>query len=387
MEGTDSVYLKLQKHLNRQPVGFPATRSGAETRILKHIFTPEEAAIALCLSYKLESLEAIFAKAGLLVESIAGLEQILERLRKKGGVESKTQNGVKHYGCIPLIVGMYEFQLERLTPDFIRDFNDYTKSREFGIEFLSAKVPQMRTIPVAQSIESRQHIGNFDDVKALLQTATGPFTIFECICRKKKAMEGEPCKLTERKETCLAVGHFAQTTLDIGAGREITSEEAVAIIEENQKEGLVLQPSNTEKAEFICSCCGCCCGMLGLQKNLPKPLDFWASNFQAAVDPEKCKACGACEKRCQVGAVRVSENKEQAGVDLNRCIGCGVCVSGCPTGALSLLKKKTEVIPPETREDLFNVIMANKKGSFGKMMLTGKLILDSVMNRRTGPLK
>ena len=36
----------------------------------------------------------------------------------------------------------------------------------------------------------------------------------------------------------------------------------IAIIEENQREGLVLQPSNTRDIDFVCSCCGCCCGIL-----------------------------------------------------------------------------------------------------------------------------
>ncbi len=54
MEQNEQVYNKFQKHLDNQVVGFPATRSGVEIKILKHIFTPEEAEIACCLSYKFE---------------------------------------------------------------------------------------------------------------------------------------------------------------------------------------------------------------------------------------------------------------------------------------------------------------------------------------------
>ncbi|MBW1778832.1 MAG: 4Fe-4S ferredoxin, partial [Deltaproteobacteria bacterium] len=64
-----SIYIRLQRHLDRQPVGFPATKSGSEIKILKHIFTPQEAEIATCLTYKFEPLEAIFERAGPLVES------------------------------------------------------------------------------------------------------------------------------------------------------------------------------------------------------------------------------------------------------------------------------------------------------------------------------
>jgi hypothetical protein len=77
----------------------------------------------------------------------------------------------------------------------------------------------------------------------------------ECICRKKKTLEGETCQVTDRKETCLAVGDIARPMIKEGVGREISRDEAIAIIEQNQKEGLVLQPSNTREVDFICSCC------------------------------------------------------------------------------------------------------------------------------------
>jgi MinD superfamily P-loop ATPase len=121
--------------------------------------------------------------------------------------------------------------------------------------------------------------------------------------------------------------------------------------------------------------------MLGVQKSLPKPLDFWASNFQAVVDSQTCDGCGACEKRCQVGAVRVSEKKQPAMVNQDRCIGCGVCVPTCPSRSIALVKKPAELRPPQTWEDLHEIIMAAKKGRLGKLKLTGKLVVDSV---RTG---
>jgi ferredoxin len=196
-------------------------------------------------------------------------------------------------------------------------------------------------------------------------------------------MEGKSCKKTDRQETCLAIGRMARMGLQSGTGREITRDEAMSIIEKNQKQGLVLQPSNTEKTEFICSCCGCCCGMLRTHKALPKPMDFWASNFLAKVDRDSCKGCGACGKRCQVRAVKVAEEKQPAVVNLDRCLGCGVCVPACPTQSIRLEKKPAEIRPPLTREDLHEIIMAGKKGRLDKLRLTGKIIVDCV---RTGHL-
>jgi Pyruvate/2-oxoacid:ferredoxin oxidoreductase delta subunit len=383
----EQVYVKLQKHLDKQAVGFPATRSGVELKILKHIFTPEEAEHACCLSYKFEPLETIFKRAGHLVDSPAELQKSLERIQNKGGIEFKIRNGKTYYCNAPLVVGMYEFQLNRLTPEFIKDFDEYTKSKNFGIAFLSTKLPQMRTIPVSKSIHPQHHVSTFDEVTTLLQQAEEPFVIIECICRKKKSLEGKPCEATDRKETCLAVGSMARMVLSSGGGREITRDEAVSIIEQNQKQGLVLQPSNTARAEFICSCCGCCCGMLRVHKILPKPLDFWASNFHASVDSGTCQGCGACEKRCQVNTVIVSEKKQPAAVDLDRCVGCGLCVAVCPTQSITLVKKPAEKRPPQTREDLHEILMAGKNGRLAKLKLTGKLIIDAVLTRHMDLLK
>jgi len=124
-----------------------------------------------------------------------------------------------------------------------------------------------------------------------------------------------------------------------------------------------------------------------MQKTLPKPVDFWASNFYATVNTEECNGCGVCEERCQVGAAKVSEETEQSSVDLNRCIGCGVCVPTCAAEAMSLQKKSAEVKPPETKEDLYEIIMSHKKGKLGKMKVTGKLVVDAIKTGQTHLLK
>ncbi|MBW1865059.1 MAG: 4Fe-4S ferredoxin, partial [Deltaproteobacteria bacterium] len=118
MDRTDQVYSNLQKHLNSQAVGFPATKSGAEIKILKHIFTSAEAEIASAINYKFEPLNIIYSRVEHLVESIEELEAQLDCIQKKGGIEFRIKNGEKHYCTAPLVVGMYEFQLERLTPEF-----------------------------------------------------------------------------------------------------------------------------------------------------------------------------------------------------------------------------------------------------------------------------
>ncbi|MFC1891608.1 hypothetical protein ACFLZT_04380 [Thermodesulfobacteriota bacterium] len=225
MKTNDHPYINLQKHLDKQAIGFPATRSGVEIKILKHIFSPQEAEIAACLSYKFENLETIYKRAEHLVASPEELTEILEQIQQNGGIETKIGDSKKLYCNAPLVVGMYEMQVNRLTPEFIRDFSEYSRGKKFGIEFLSTELPQMRTIPVAKSIKPQHNVSTFDEGTALIQKAEAPFVILECICRKKNNMKGNQCKVTDRKETCLGMGSIARTVLQTGIGREISRDD------------------------------------------------------------------------------------------------------------------------------------------------------------------
>ncbi len=382
-------YIRLQRHLDNQPVGFPATASGAEIRILKHIFTPDQACIAACLSHRPEPLEAIHSRACHLVPSPQDLQIELSAMAQKGGIELHQTNGQTLYCNAPLVVGMYELQVDRLTPKFIQDFKTYSGDRRFGLAFLGTRLPQMRTIPIQKSILPQTLVSPFDGIHDLIENAEGPFVILECICRKKNALQGGSCKKTQRTETCLALGAIAGSVLGMGVGREISRAEARAIMDENQKEGLVLQPANAKNPDFICSCCSCCCGMLGIQKSLPVPVNFWAANFQAVIDQTLCTGCGICQKKCQVDAIgSLSDKKDQtprpAAVDKNRCIGCGLCVPACPVQAVTLFPNPRITQPPETRQELHEILLAGKKERLGKVKLYTRLARDMI---RTGDLR
>ena len=371
----EGIYRDLQKHLNKQPVGYPATKSGVEIRLLKRFFNPEEARLAMKLSYKPCSINDIYEVVKESGMSFNDMENMLDEMMKNGGIGHLEREGTRYFFNVPLVIGMYEGQLDRLTPEFLADFDEYTSDKTFGLEFLSTELPQMRTIPVGKSIRPEHHVTTYDHLTDLITGTDGPIVVNECICRKVADLKGNPCQKTTRLETCMALGDIAKNCLRIGVGREVSKEEALDIARQNESDGLILQPSNTQKVEFICACCGCCCGVLRAHKMLPKPVDFWSTNYYASVDPESCTGCETCVERCQVNAISVDEHLGVSTVNLDRCLGCGNCVSSCPSEAISLFKKEKEVAPPENSEDLYDTIMANKKGTFGKIKLATRLIL------------
>ena len=84
-QSEDTFYRELARHLDKQAVGFPSTRKGAEIRLLKHIFTPFEAQLALGLSFRAESLDLVFERVGHLCQDKELLRNHLDAISKKGG--------------------------------------------------------------------------------------------------------------------------------------------------------------------------------------------------------------------------------------------------------------------------------------------------------------
>jgi Na+-translocating ferredoxin:NAD+ oxidoreductase subunit B len=363
MKDEEELYRALQVHLDEQTVGFPATKSGSDVRLLKQLFTVRQAELAMMLTHRYESVEQIYERAKDGGESIDETEHLLDELATKGSIGHRRKDGAKQYRNIPYVVGMYEGILHhRSTPDFISAHTEYSEEGLFSRAFLRTKVPQMRTIPVGRAITIEHHVGTYDTAREIIQKTADPIVILECVCRNAAEEREEPCKQTSRKETCMVFRDAAKNFIRAGKpGRQITKEEALEILKKNEEDGLVLQPSNAQTPDFMCSCCGCCCGILKLHKAVSNPARFWATNFYAHADPGSCTGCGSCVARCQTGAIKLHDQEQVSVVSLARCLGCGLCVASCPTGAIELRKKETEVVPPCTQEEMMEIIMTNKR--------------------------
>ena len=374
MTSDESIYRILRQHLDKQTMGFPSTWSGADIRLLKRLFTPDEAKLALHLTCRPSPTEQIMERAAADFSS-ARAASLLDSMFTKGAIGWKEKDGLSHWYVLPLVVGMYECQDGDPSPEFLDDARAYMKTLRFGMSFLAVRPSQMRTIPINRSIPVEHHVATYDQVRTLVQNSPGPFVVLPCICRRTEAMKGRPCKKTSREETCLAFGDMAKMVLRRKHCREVTRDEVLAILQQNEGDGLVLQPANTRNPEFICSCCGCCCGMLSYQKHLPRPVDFWSTSHHAEVNAASCVHCGACVSRCQIGAVGLTGPGGSAKIDPGRCIGCGLCVPTCPSGAMQLEQKDAGAIPPKDADALSEEIMANKKGTAGQLLVMAKAAL------------
>ena len=349
------VYKRLAKKLDEMPNGYPATESGVELKILQKIFRPEEAEMTLKMRPMPETVGAIAERLG---KSVEEMQSILDNLAEKGQIGSFKMGGQQVYMFFPFVVGIYEFQLNRMDKELSDLFEEYAPEllkTAGGFEPAAARV-----VPVNTQIDAELQVFPYEDVRRMMEGAKS-FQLNECICRKERALQGEPCKHT--LEVCLTFADDEGAFEKYPTGKMISKEEAFKVMADAEEEGLVHCTYNVEEGHaFFCNCCSCCCGILRGVSEFKAPYILAKSNYVAAIDQEECSACGVCaDERCPMNAI--VEEDDTYKVLVERCIGCGVCTPTCPTEAIKLVRKpeSEHVKPPNNLLD-WNVERAASRG-------------------------
>jgi len=369
---SENVYRNLQKHLNTLPVGFPRTITGAEIKLLKHMFDIAHARLACFMTFKPESAEEIYNKLDNncldFVKDPDICKAVLMDMASRGSILYNSVN--ESFALVPFVVGMYEFQLKNLTTEFL----DATTSfgyQGFGLEYLTTHKPQSRIIPLDIRIENNQKIATYNEYRHLIKESEGRLAVLPCICRTASDAMGKPCRHSDERNLCLALRDYADMAVREGIGTALSVDEALDMAERNLEAGLVLQCTNDQTPQFICACCDDCCGLLGMIKASPSPVDHIASAYALTVNNDLCIACGLCVIKCPMDALSFSEKRLT--VNYKRCIGCGVCTGVCKKEAIMLTLCENADIPPPTMEDYHNILAENKSGSIKKLKLAGRI--------------
>jgi NAD-dependent dihydropyrimidine dehydrogenase PreA subunit len=367
MDG-DEIYRDLQRDLDRMPVGFPATEAGVEIRILKQLFSPEEARIAMRLDMLGEPVATIHRRLddGMPLEA---LRAVLDDMAYRGLIHVNRDGAEPRFSKLPFVVGIYEGQVDRMSPQLAHDLMEYFDA-VLGRTLNPGRTTQLRTVPVNSAIRAERGVSTYDDIREHVRRSPGPFAVMNCICRQAKDLDHDPCKQTQVRDNCLTMGAAAVIMMRHDRAREIPRERMIELLDEADREGLILQPQNTRNPLFVCCCCSCCCVALRAGKHSPKPAEFFTSNFFIGVDEEMCGACGECLSRCQLDALSMEADSVRA--DLERCIGCGLCVPACPSGALSLREKPVQQVPPAEVGALYARIYRERFGTLGLAKAVGR---------------
>ena len=342
MEG--DVYKKLAERLDAMPHGFPETESGVELKLLRKIFTPEEA--------------ALFSDMRLTPESVAEIAQRTERdpvrtngllmeMMQKGQILPVMEEGQLKFSLLPFAyLGVYDFWAA-IDEEFAQLFEEYYPT--FGERLLSYSPSQFKVVPVEKTIPLEVQVFPYEQVSELLNCGKS-FGVRNCICKTQKELVGESCGYP--KEVCIIFAPIEGVFNNDPKTRVITKDQALEILRNAEEAGLIHSAANIREGHMIiCNCCTCCCGImrgisqLGLENSVAK------SDFYAKIDSKSCTGCEKCLERCQFRAVSVNDQKYA--VDQKRCVGCGQCVVTCSSGAMSLVRKpenKITVTPKNIQE-------------------------------------
>jgi Pyruvate/2-oxoacid:ferredoxin oxidoreductase delta subunit len=343
-------------------VGEAMVRRGAQQRsldlpeyyeMLEVLFTPEEAEVQSAMPDGSFTPDVIARETGRSEEEVTA---ILEAMADKGLCGSSLREGTRRYFGMPLLPGLIEFQFMRGTTTerdrrIARATRDYRMALE-GESTTPRRVtyPGTRVIPVNSKVQAGAAVKTHDQLLAYLENLD-PIAAATCFCRQEALLldENDVCGMP--LNVCFTFGRTAQSLIERGIARQLTTEEASGIMEKAEEAGLVHFSSNTQEIGFICNCCACHCGILDGVLKQPKPAEAVFHAFEPSWDAGLCTLCGTCVDRCPTDALVLGSGLTPDW-DGDRCIGCGVCASGCAEGTITLVERAWVSAPPVDRKAL-----------------------------------
>jgi NAD-dependent dihydropyrimidine dehydrogenase PreA subunit/biotin operon repressor len=329
-----------------QKLGFPT--SERLRKILEYLMDEEEAKIAAALP---GSVDEVAEKVGMSREKVG---EILEKLFFKGVVFPKDFQKKDYYRFARDLIQLHDATLasqHMKDPEYAKMWEEFGEKEAHPMlgKFLSsAGFKVWRVVPAYGAIKDLPDVLPYENIKEMLK-AQEKIAVVPCSCRNVTVLAANGCSYTDETKTwhCIQVGRGAEYVIARGSGRELSLEEALELIDEIEKDGLIHTWPNTAKivdrrVTVNCNCCSDCCEFFLAARGADVPIEslLEKSRYVAYVDEDLCIACGTCVERCHFDAIELDD---VARVNEEKCFGCGVCVVGCEQEAM----KMKAVRPPE----------------------------------------
>ncbi len=363
-------------------------------KLLKIWYSEEDADILTAGPFRTVSIdqftiEDYAEKSNLPVEKV---RETFERLSPKGLLfwfRDRKDGDKKKYMIPPLFPGLVEYFI--ISPnnsiderrEFVKRFHSQENESSminmvsdfsvFRIVPATKPEPKTRLIEIDKTLQpEKSQILAFEDVEEIIRYAgryENNIAIMPCTCRTMSMMMKTNPDCEASVENCMCFGAPATFCVEEGIGRYASQEEAIEILKQAEKEGLIHLTSNTKtKQGFICNCCTCCCGIIGQAKRLNFMDLFQESDFVPIIDNDSCKHCKKCIKKCGFNALiyqpgdKEDKSEDKILVREDVCIGCGVCSANCPTDAINLKRIRNNK-PAESFMEAIVKMMAGRKAA------------------------
>ena len=310
--------------------------------MLSTVFTEEEALLASAFPVRPATAEAISRCAG---AEAGRAGELLAAMDSRGLIGSYGVNHDRKYMLLPIVPGLFELVMwsgrtDERAKRFAELYEEYYKKDYFTVKAKGL----IKIIPVEKHIDSQVGVLPTDRVSELIDSHER-FSLTACCCRHSADLRGQPCP--KPKEVCMAFGPLADFLVERNLARTAEKSEIFEAAQRAAEAGLVHLTDNVAQANFLCSCCECCCTGLKIINKFNYPWMIAKSRYMTELDSNLCEACGKCAKRCPTGALSLEE--KALALDDQRCIGCGVCVSACDkNNALSLVERSSYELPNES---------------------------------------
>ena len=312
--------LKLGSMITNR-IGLKATADDPEYWGLDALVTDEMADVALKMGVrKPKTIEQLMKLTKMEREP---LQKLLDEMAWLGLIEynwenldGKNPNHEKRY-ILPLFVpGSAEFLNMRRSqidahPEVAAFFERMTM---LPLEKITPMVPPggagigMHVIPVEKAIETEQEAIGLEKISYWLHKYEGKYAKSMCSCRASRDKLGEGCG-DDVENWCIAVGDMADYVVQTQRGEYITYDEAMEIFKKAEDNGFVHQITNIDGEQKIFGICNCnvnVCNALRTSQLFNTP-NMSRSAYVAAVETEKCVACGRCVENCPAGAVKLGQ--------------------------------------------------------------------------------
>ena len=302
-------------------IGLKTTVDDPEYWGLDGVLTDEMVDVALKMGVRKPKTLAQMVKLTGMEEG--RLEKLLGEMSWLGLIEynwenldGKNPNHEKRY-ILPLFVpGSAEFLNMRRSqidehPEVAAFFERMTM---LPLEKITPMVPPggagigMHVIPVEKAIETEQSAIGLEKISYWLDKYEGKYAKSMCSCRASRDKLGEGCG-DDVENWCIGVGDMADYIVETQRGTYITKEEALEIFKKAEDNGFVHQITNIDGEEKIFGICNCnvnVCNALRTSQLFNTP-NMSRSAYVAAVESEKCVACGRCVENCPAGAVKLGQ--------------------------------------------------------------------------------
>ncbi|MFZ0451235.1 MAG: 4Fe-4S binding protein [Desulfatiglandaceae bacterium] len=346
----EDIYRSLAKHLESLIMGYPF--HDALIDLLKEMFSPAEAQVALAIPAELKPLEVVPASTIVSRTSLpeSAVMKALSSLSERNMIYSAmTEDGSIGYAHLQVGYGMpqtffwggkQDERAKKMAKLVLKYFTVPTTREVYGgVPTKSFKYsPADLTVDIPmQGVLPHEQIGPIVDASTKIAVA-------HCPCRISARVLGRTdCQ--HSLEVCIKYDELAEFVITKGLAREISKDEALQILKNAEKEGLVHMVDNARgEIKHTCNCCGHYCWNVGIIRRRKIPRDvLMAVYFTRETETEECIGCGNCADICPVNAVEIVDDK--ARVDQDWCIGCGVCAVNCPSEAISITRRLTDEPP------------------------------------------